>query len=50
MAWQRINVSIRRALQGVSLADLRHRRQPLEDPDLRAGLRDTPRARGEQRG
>ncbi|HUL82786.1 MAG TPA: SUF system Fe-S cluster assembly regulator [Gammaproteobacteria bacterium] len=50
LAWQRINVSIRRALQGVSLADLRHRRQPLEEPDLRAGLRDTPRARGEQRG
>jgi len=40
MAWQRINVSIRKALQGVSLADLRHRGQPLDTPDLRAGLRD----------
>jgi FeS assembly SUF system regulator len=33
MAWQRINQSIRRALQGVSLADLQHMKEPL------AGLR-----------
>jgi Rrf2 family protein len=39
MAWQRINLSIRKALQNVTLADLRHRR-PLDAPDLRAGLRD----------
>jgi FeS assembly SUF system regulator len=40
LAWQRINLSIRKALQEVSLADLQRRRQPLGAPDLRAGLRD----------
>jgi FeS assembly SUF system regulator len=36
-AWQRINQSIRKALEGVSLADLQDRREPL--PGLRADLR-----------
>ena len=36
-AWQRINSSIRKALEGVSLADLQIRREPL--PSLRADLR-----------
>ena len=34
-AWQRINVSIRRALTQVSLADLQHRAEPLPPPNLR---------------
>jgi FeS assembly SUF system regulator len=38
-AWQRINVSIRRALQHVTLADLQGRSDPLPAPDLTAGLR-----------
>ncbi len=38
MAWQRINQSIRKALEDVTLADLQHRRQPLPPPNLRAGL------------
>jgi FeS assembly SUF system regulator len=38
MAWQRINLSIRKALQDVSLADLQRLRQPIPAPDLRAGL------------
>ena len=42
-AWQRINHSIRKALEGVSLADLQHRREPL--PSLRADLRDSAAAR-----
>ena len=46
MAWQRINLSIRKALQDVSLADLQYRRLPLEAPDLRAGLRDASGSRG----
>jgi FeS assembly SUF system regulator len=37
-AWQRINYSIRQALQQVSLADLQTQPQPLAPPDLRAGL------------
>ncbi len=45
MAWQRINSSIRKALQGVTLADLRHRSQPLAPPDLSEGLRETAGAR-----
>jgi FeS assembly SUF system regulator len=40
-AWQRINQSIRRALQDVSLADLQARHEPLPPPDLKAGLRTT---------
>lgn len=44
-AWQRINSSIRKALQGVTLADLQHRNQPLPPPDLRAGLGERPAAR-----
>jgi len=36
-AWQRINHSIRKALEGVSLADLQARREPL--PTLRTELR-----------
>jgi FeS assembly SUF system regulator len=36
-AWQRINHSIRRALEGVTLADLKARREPL--PSLRTDLR-----------
>ena len=42
-AWQRINHSIRKALEGVSLADLQHRREPL--PSLRTDLRDAAAAR-----
>ena len=42
-AWQRINSSIRKALDGISLADLQTRREPL--PNLRADLRDTAVAR-----
>jgi FeS assembly SUF system regulator len=42
-AWQRINSSIRKALEGVTLADLQSRREPL--PDLRADLRDAAAAR-----
>lgn len=36
-AWQRINSSIRKALEGVSLADLQERREPL--PNLHTDLR-----------
>jgi FeS assembly SUF system regulator len=36
-AWQRINTSIRKALEGVSLADLQTRREPL--PHLHTNLR-----------
>lgn len=42
-AWQRINSSIRRALEGISLADLQNRREPL--PDLRADVREAAAAR-----
>ena len=42
-AWQRINLSIRKALDGISLADLQDRREPF--PDLRADLRDAAAAR-----
>ena len=45
MAWQRINLSIRRALEGVTLADLQRLREPLPPPDLRAGLRSAAAAR-----
>ena len=38
-AWQRINLSIRKALEGVTLADLQQLREPLPPPDLGAGLR-----------
>jgi FeS assembly SUF system regulator len=37
-AWQRINHSIRKALEGVSLADLQTRREPL--PNLHTNLRE----------
>jgi FeS assembly SUF system regulator len=36
-AWQRINTSIRKALEGISLADLQARHEPL--PNLRTDLR-----------
>jgi FeS assembly SUF system regulator len=42
-AWQRINSSIRKALEGVSLADLQDRRELL--PTLRADLREAATAR-----
>lgn len=42
-AWQRINHSIRKALEGVSLADLQDRREPLLN--LRTDLRDAAAAR-----
>jgi FeS assembly SUF system regulator len=42
-AWQRINHSIREALESVSLADLQQRREPL--PSLRADLRAAAAAR-----
>ncbi|HEY9182730.1 MAG TPA: SUF system Fe-S cluster assembly regulator [Gammaproteobacteria bacterium] len=42
-AWQRINRSIRTALEGVSLADLQRRRSPL--PNLREALRTAAVAR-----
>jgi FeS assembly SUF system regulator len=42
-AWQRINHSIRRALEGVTLADLQQRRDHL--PDLREGLREATAGR-----
>jgi len=37
-AWQRINYSIRRALQHVSLADLQLRPEPLAPPDFKNDL------------
>jgi FeS assembly SUF system regulator len=40
-AWQRINHSIREALQQVSLADLQTRPQPLSPLNLKAGLTAT---------
>ena len=45
MAWQRINHSIRKALEGVSLADLQARREPLLDfhTDLRSDIREAAR-------
>lgn len=42
-AWQRINHSIRKALESVSLADLQERREPL--PNLRTDLRTAAVAR-----
>ena len=42
-AWQRINHSIRKALESVSLADLQERREPL--PNLRTDLRTAALAR-----
>jgi len=42
-AWQRINHSIREALDSVSLADLQQRREPL--PNLRTDLRAAALAR-----
>jgi len=38
-AWQRINLSIRKALEQVTLADLQRRPQPMPVPDLAAPLR-----------
>jgi FeS assembly SUF system regulator len=35
-AWQRINLSIREALQHVTLADLKSKRRPMPVPDLRS--------------
>lgn len=43
-AWQKINRSIRRALEHVSLADLRERGDPLPTPDLRESLEDSVEA------
>ena len=37
-AWQKINSSIRKALQQVSLADLQMQAHPLPPPDLKAAL------------
>lgn len=37
-AWQNINLSIRRALQSVTLADLQHLPQPMPVPDLKTGV------------
>jgi FeS assembly SUF system regulator len=37
-AWQRINRSIRKALESVTLADLQQLREPLPPPNLRSGL------------
>jgi FeS assembly SUF system regulator len=45
MAWQRINQSIRQALDDVTLADLQQRREPLPQPNLRAGLHRAAGAR-----
>jgi FeS assembly SUF system regulator len=42
-AWQRINHSIRKALEGISLADLQKRREPL--PTLSSDLRAAALAR-----
>jgi FeS assembly SUF system regulator len=38
-AWQRINLSIREALEHVTLADLQRRPQPMPTPDLVSHLR-----------
>lgn len=43
-AWQKINRSIRRALEDVSLADLRERSDPLPTPDLKESLEDSVEA------
>jgi FeS assembly SUF system regulator len=40
-AWQRINRSIREALQQITLADLQARREPLPVPNLRSHLEAT---------
>lgn len=40
-AWQKINRSIRRALENVTLADLRERGEPLPTLDLRGSLEDS---------
>ena len=45
MAWQRINASIRKALEGVTLADLQQQREPLPPPNLTVGLRTAAAAR-----
>jgi hypothetical protein len=45
MAWQRINLSIRKALEGVSLADHKQLREPQPPPDLQAGLRTAAASR-----
>jgi FeS assembly SUF system regulator len=45
LAWQRINHSIRKALESVTLADLQQRREPLPPPDLGVGLRRAADAR-----
>jgi FeS assembly SUF system regulator len=45
VAWQRINHSIRKALESVTLADLQQQREPLPPPDLRVGLRKAASAR-----
>jgi FeS assembly SUF system regulator len=37
-AWQRINLSIRRALQDVTLTDLQRNAEPLTPPDLKSAL------------
>ncbi len=43
VAWQKINRSIRKALQQVTLADLQTRAEPLAPPDLDDALRDATR-------
>jgi FeS assembly SUF system regulator len=45
VAWQRINRSIRKALEDVSLADLQQLREPLPPPDLHSALRAAGAAR-----
>jgi FeS assembly SUF system regulator len=40
MAWRRINHSIRRALEDVTLVDLQTRSEPLPMPDLKAAVSD----------
>lgn len=42
LAWQRINRSIRQALQDVTLADLQQNREPLAPPNLKRSLGKSP--------
>jgi FeS assembly SUF system regulator len=44
-AWQRVNHSIRRALEGVTLDDLQHRREPLPASELRVELHNAVASR-----
>ncbi|HEY8521671.1 MAG TPA: SUF system Fe-S cluster assembly regulator [Gammaproteobacteria bacterium] len=45
MAWQRINLTIRRALEQVTLADLQSREEPLPWPTVRVAARSADPAR-----